>query len=210
MCNMRIVFDLSGCVFSAAGCGSSPSSLLHLCDLFLHGLASTSVSLRLEFDHLLRKAAQGLISIPLAAYRVASLLQQHPECSDKLGVLFRIFRDIKLQRLTATKRERRLLECPSKPGVQRPDAGITGENLDERQKSAQKRRRLEQEQQGCLEATEPSSGYPTECRVVSCYVVTYWEHENLKFALLHQQRCMSVIDLNGALPTDTAVAGFLQ
>lgn len=158
--------------FLAAGCCSSPSSLMHLCDLFLHGLASTSVSLRLEFDHLLRKAAQGLISIPLAAYRVASLLQQHPECSDKLGVLFRIFRDMKLQRQTITKQEKRPLESQTKPDVCRREPEIRSENSDERQTSAQKRRRLEQENQMCVDPSVSVSGDTGEFSLVSCSGMT--------------------------------------
>lgn len=50
-------------------------------------------------DHLIARAEKGEISSSLAMQRIASLLSRYPDCTEKLGVLLRLFRDIGASRL---------------------------------------------------------------------------------------------------------------
>ncbi|CDJ40855.1 histone deacetylase interacting domain-containing protein, putative [Eimeria tenella] len=94
----RKQYSFSGCSQTAA-CQDYRVSLRHLCDLFLNGVLNQSVTLRLEVDHLIARAEKGEISSSLAMQRIASLLSRYPDCTEKLGVLLRLFRDIGASRL---------------------------------------------------------------------------------------------------------------
>lgn len=86
-----------------AACSDRRAGLLHLCDLFLHGVASQSLSLRIEIDHIISRTANKEISAALALQRIAALLLRFPDCSEKLGVLIRLFEDIHIKDLTQAK-----------------------------------------------------------------------------------------------------------
>ncbi|CDJ31027.1 histone deacetylase interacting domain-containing protein, putative [Eimeria mitis] len=77
-----------------AACCDRRVGLLHLCDLFLHGVSTQSLSLRIEIDHLISRFINKDISASLALQRIAALLRRHPDSAEKLGVLIRLFKDI--------------------------------------------------------------------------------------------------------------------
>ncbi|KAL8275190.1 hypothetical protein Esti_000862 [Eimeria stiedai] len=94
----RVVKLLAG--RSSVACEDTRASLQYLCDLFLNGIANKSASLRLEVDHLISGARRGKAPASSVMQRIAALLARYPDCCEQLGVLVRLFRDMRRGTMT--------------------------------------------------------------------------------------------------------------
>lgn len=77
----------------------------------------------MEVDHLISQARRGDIPASLAMQRIASLLSRYPDCSEKLGVLIRLFRDVERDKRRRQSAEK--LAAQASPRNEGDDQGLT-------------------------------------------------------------------------------------